>query len=127
MTRRDSHLIRGAKRLPAGGLISYGTSFAAINRQVGVYVGKDPEGREAGRSARTAADHSRIEPSVPRETTKVSREGLVSARLAATEKAARRDPDITTTAGVFRGTDDSNPASSSGESATGATQNASRV
>src|SRR5712671_1198203 len=35
---------------------------------------------------------SRIEPSVPRETTKVSREGLVSALLAATEKAARRDP-----------------------------------
>ena len=29
---------------------------------------------------------------VPRETTKVSREGLVSALLAATEKAARRDP-----------------------------------
>ena len=38
------------------------------------------------------AGTSRIEPSVPRETTKVSREGLVSALLAATEKAARRDP-----------------------------------
>src|SRR6202040_425999 len=45
-----------------------------------------------GRIALGTAGTSRIEPSVPRETTKVSREGLVSALLAATEKAARRDP-----------------------------------
>ena len=43
-------------------------------------------------SSDSPLETSRIEPSVPRETTKVSRDGLVSALLAATEKAARRDP-----------------------------------
>jgi ABC-type uncharacterized transport system substrate-binding protein len=43
----------------AGGLISYGPSLVDLNRQVGIYVGKDPQGREAGRPARAAADRLR--------------------------------------------------------------------
>ena len=39
----------------AGGLMGYGGAIADPYRLVGDYVGSDPQGREAGRSAGTAA------------------------------------------------------------------------
>jgi hypothetical protein len=59
-----------------------------------------------------------FEPSVPRNTTKVSR-GLMSPLLEPppTEKSARTTSDTTTPPGAFRGTDGSNRSPSSGESA----------
>jgi len=63
------------------------------------------------------AGTSRIEPSVPCQTTKVSREG--SCRLSSPQRRRRRDETrYHDDGGVFRGTDGSNPASSSAESAT---------
>jgi putative ABC transport system substrate-binding protein len=43
----------------AGGLISYGTSFTAVSRQLGVYGRKDSQGCQAGRPAGAAADQVR--------------------------------------------------------------------
>jgi len=73
----------------------------------------------SGRSERLRRGRCQVrtdfEPSVPRDTTKVSR-GLMSPLP--TEKSARTTSDTTLPQGAFRGTDGSNPPPSTAESAT---------